>query len=500
VPALLALAILFLFLSVVGASTAEPAATAPDGFVRAHRGVSTASADAQAAFDDGLTLLYAFNPEQARVSFRRALDADPSLAIAWWGVAMSYGINLNTDFDPDGQRAGRAATAKAHALEGRASPVERALIGAAAARFAFDRSGDADRSARAYRDAMDAVAATYPADDDVQTLAAEAEMDVHAWAFFTTDGAPIDGMLATIERLRLVLARDPEHIGANHLLIHALEESPHPEEALPAARRLAAERFEPAAEHLEHMPAHDFMRVGMYHEAGVANERAIASYDEYLASEHAGHQRYYGHDCLLGVDAFMMAGEYARARSLATTCSRGGGLVSIVDLRFGRYDELSRDENLGAFAAGMLAAHDGRNAVAKAQLAILRKENEDVGVISASVLAAALARRDGDASAEIATLERAAGVQDREGYAEPPEFWWPVRESLGAADARAGRYGDAERAFRSVLEHDRDDPRALFGLARTLEREGRAAEAGPIDERFASAWRQADVQLDLKDL
>jgi len=341
----------FLFTSCFGnrASAASvPAATA-DGFVRAHRLVSTRSVTAQAAFDDGLTLLYAFNPEQARVSFRSALEADPSLAIAWWGVAMSYGTNLNVSFDGAAQRHGRDAVVKARALATRASPVERALIEAAVARFVYDRDADADRSARAYRDAMYAAASDYPNDDDVQTLAAEAEMNVHPWSFFDPNGTPTAGTPGIISRLQTVLARDPEHIGANHYLIHALEESPHPEGALAAAQRLAADRVEPAAEHLIHMPAHDFMRVGMYHEAGVANARAIDAYHTYLASDPAGHADYFGHDCVFGVDAFMMSGEYARARALAASCNGGrGGLLAIVDLRFAHYDALASDEHAGA--------------------------------------------------------------------------------------------------------------------------------------------------------
>jgi tetratricopeptide (TPR) repeat protein len=460
--------------------------------------VSTASESAQAAFDDGLTLLYAFNPEEARVSFGRAAAADPELAIAWWGIAMSYGTNLNTDFRSDAQRSGRQAIAKAQALAAHASPVERALIEAAARRFAYDRTSDADRSARAYRDAMYAAAATYAGDDDVQTLAAEAEMDVHPWSFFNADGTATPGTTGLVARLEAVLARDPEHIGANHYLVHALEESPHPEDALAAAQRLAADRFEPAAEHLIHMPAHTFMRVGMYHEAGEANVRALAAYDAYLAGPHAGHTDYFGHDCIFGIDAFMMSGEYARARTLAASCN--AGMLATVDLRFGHFEALANDPNLSAMSTGMLAVHDGRDAAAQAQLAILRDERDDAGILSAGVLEAALAARRGDSDAEIAALERAAAVQDKEGYSEPPLFWLPLGETLGAAYYRSGRLEAAERTFRATLARERDDPRALFGLARTLEREGRLADAHAAAERYAFAWRQADTELDMKDL
>jgi Tfp pilus assembly protein PilF len=486
------------FLFVAASPAPQPSS---DDFTRNHRAVSTTSPAAQADFDDGLTLLYAFNPEEARVSFGRATEEDPSLAIAWWGVAMSHGININSSFDASEQRAGHEAIAKAQALEGHATPTERALIEAAARRFAFTRGSDADRSARAYRDAMYAAASDAPDDDDVQTLAAEAEMDVHPWSYFNADGMPTAGTTGVVSRLQTVLARDPTHIGANHLLIHALEESPHPADAVAAARQLAADRFEPGAEHLIHMPAHAFMRAGLYHDAGVANAHAIDAYRAYLAGTHAGHEDYFGHDCVFGVDAFEMSGEYARARSLALACSRGaGGLVASVDLRFGRYDALANDPNAGSLAAGLLAVHDGDDAKAASQLTLLRRDRDDVGVLSAGVLEAAIAAHRGDRAGEIAALERAAAVQNHEGYSEPPEFWLPIGESLGAAYYRAGRFADAERCFRATLAANADDPRALFGLARTLEREGRTNDARAVQLRYIEAWRQADVPLDLNGL
>jgi tetratricopeptide (TPR) repeat protein len=348
---------------------------------------------------------------------------------------------------------------------------------------------------------MYAAASDAPSDDDVATLAAEAEMDVHSWSYFNADGTPTAGTAGVIERLRTVLARDPEHIGANHLLIHALEESAHPEDALAAARRLAADRFEPAAEHLIHMPAHAFMRAGLYHEAGVANARAVDAYQTYLAGPHAGHADYFGHDCLFGVDAFEMSGEYARSRALALEChSGGGGLVASVDLRFRRFDALADDQNPGLLGIGLLAVRDGRDAAAAAALATLRKQTDDSGSIAAAILEAAIAARRGDREAEIAALARGVAIQAREGYSEPPEFWLPVGESLGAALYRAGRYADAEQRFRAALAANPDDPRALFGLAQTLDREGRVAEARAIDGRFAQAWQQADVTLDMNDL
>lgn len=491
-----------LFLSLLATASAQsPQPDPTPAYARVQRPLSTSTGDAVAAFDDGLTLLYAFNPEEARVDFERAARADRRFALAWWGVAMTYGPNINTSYDPAAQRAGHAAIRKAEALEATATPVERALIGAAAKRFAFQRSGDADNAARAYRDAMYAAADAFPLDDDVQTLAAEAEMDVHPWSYFNADGSATAGTPSLIARLQTVLARDPQHIGANHFLIHAFEESPHPEEALPAARRLAAMNFEPAAEHLIHMPAHDFMRIGAYHEAGEANARAIDAYRAYLASGPAGHAEYYGHDCIFGVDAFMMSGEYGRSRSLAALCRQSAdGELALVDWRFRHWDALLADATTNPFLAGMLAVHAGRLADAQNDLKIVRKGSDTTATIEAGLLDGAMAGARGDSGQQIADLRRAVAAQDTFGYSEPPEFFFPARESLGGALLRAGRAGEAEAVFRADLETNRENPRSLFGLAEALAAEGRVEDARAARARFTRAWAHADTALDIKDL
>jgi len=497
-----ALPFLFFLSLLATASAQSPQPEATPAYARVHRAVSSGVAEAAATFEDGLTLLYAFNPEEARAAFERAARADRTFGLAWWGVAMSYGPNINTSYDTAGQSAGLAAIRKAQALEAGATPVERALIDAAAKRFAFQRPGDADRSARAYRDAMNVAAGAFPLDDDVQTLAAEAEMDVHPWSYFNADGTPTAGTPALIARLQAVLAREPQHIGANHFLIHAFEESQHPEEALAAARRLAAMSFEPAAEHLIHMPAHTFMRVGAYHDAGEANARAIDAYRTYLASGPAGHAEYYGHDCIFGVDAFMMSGEYGRARSLAGLCRQSAdGEVALVDWRFRQWDALRADATANPFLAGLLAVQTRRLTDAQNQLKIVRKGSDTTSTIEANVLDGAIAgARGGDGSQQIADLRRAVAAQDTFGYSEPPAFFFPVREALGGALLRAGRASEAEAVFRADLETDRENPRSLFGLAQALAAQGRTDEARQANARFERAWAHADTALDVKDL
>jgi tetratricopeptide (TPR) repeat protein len=494
------------FLSTLGIAAAQtpaplPVSPAPLPALARHV-VSTANANAQRSFDEGLTLLYAFNPEEARVRFQRAAALDPGLAMAHWGIAMSWGENINTDFDPAGQNEGRAAIQAAKRLEGTASPLERALIDAVVHRFAFSRKADADRSARAYEEAMEHAARAFPADDDVQALAAEAAMDVTPWSYWSADGKPAPTIPHILALLETVLARNPAHIEANHLLIHALEESPHPEQALAAADRLGADAFEPAAEHLAHMPAHAYMAAGDYHAAGLANTRALDLFDAYLGPEHApGHESYRPHDCTFAVDAYMMSGERTAAAREAARCERNSlSLASQVALRFRRWTELAKAPPDPHFSHGMYAASSGLLTEAEADAHALELLDLDTAKIAAAVLRSRIARQRADVAGELAGLTKAVALQDAEGYSEPPRFFFPVRETLGGAYFRATRYDDAERVFRLDLIKHPKNPRSLFGLSVTLEKEGKADEAQQTRHAFEEAWRWADGPLDINEL
>jgi tetratricopeptide (TPR) repeat protein len=484
------------------AQSPAPGSAASPAYDSAHRPVSTQSAEAQRAFDEGLTLLDAFNPREARRAFRQAATADPNLAMAYWGTALSYGVNINTDYDPVAQRSGHDAIVQAQAHEAGASGVERALIAAAQERYAAMGPGDADRSARAFRDAMAAVALKYPNDDDVLTLAAEAELDVHAWNQWTSDGRPVEGTERAIAWLKTVLARDPAHIQAEHLYIHAVEASPHPGDALDAARRLAAYRFEPAAEHLTHMPAHTFMRVGEYTQAGESNTAAIAMFDAYLAGPHEpGHESYRGHDCSFAVGAFAMAGTYTLARDSAAQCGASSRkLLALTAIRFRNWQDLAPVANVTPYTDAVEALRAGNVAEATRDEQTLRKDKGGTAPIAVRVVQADIDAAHGQRDAQIADLVAAVELQDGLGYGEPPAWYFPIREALGAAYFEAGRYGDAERAFRDDLARNPQNPRSLYGLARTLERENRAADAAATDRAFQLAWQHADEPLTMEDI
>ena len=442
----------FLFPLAAAAQQPEPPTPAP--VTVAHRATSTQSPAAQHAFDEGLTLLYAFNPDQARAAFLRAAAADPAFALAYWGVAESYGVNINTSFDSGGQRKGHDAIVEAQARESGASDAERALIAAAAARFAYAKQGDAQRSADAYAGAMRAAATTFATDDDVLTLAAESLLDDEGYEHWYSGTTPSPRVAEAVALLDAVLARDPGHIGANHLLIHALGATRR-DDAVAAARRLAADRFEPGAEHLAHMPSHAFMRVGAYDEAARSNVAAVALFAADAAPDARAHTSYLGHDCEFGTWAFMMAGEYGQARSLAASCgSRNRRLAAYAAVRFGRWSDLEPDAGVTTFTHGMWSAATHKDGAALADAKALAAEHSAVSSVAADLVRARVARERGDLAGEIASLEAATAKQDHLDDQEPPA--WFIRSASRSAPrisppaATRTQSGPSTRACRRI--------------------------------------------------
>ncbi|HYP54051.1 MAG TPA: hypothetical protein VEQ42_10955, partial [Pyrinomonadaceae bacterium] len=206
-----------------------------------HFPVSTANAEAQKFFDQGMILVYGFNHDEAARSFRRAAELDPQLAMAHWGLAMSVGPNYNeTSISPERLKAAREAVAKGLELAAKAPEHERAYLEALAKRFSADAPADQTKLWRDYRDAMSALTRRYPDDLDAATLYADALMSLNAWKLWSPQGRPAEGTEEAIAVLESVLRRNPEHIGAHHLYIHAVEASPSPERALSSADVLAA--------------------------------------------------------------------------------------------------------------------------------------------------------------------------------------------------------------------------------------------------------------------
>src|SRR5258708_2049698 len=256
-------------------------ATLMPGLGDAHHAVTTKSPEAQRFFDQGLALIFGFNHEEALRSFQRAAELDPDCAMAWWGVALSVGPNYN-DPDPDMNREKMAwdAIQKARSLSANASEPERGYIEALATRYTGEPKADLKQLGAFYKNAMGELSKRYPDDLDAATLYAESAMDLRPWQFCSADGKPAEGTHAIVATLESVLKRNPNHIGANHFYIHAVEASQSPDRALPSAGRL--DKLAPSAGHLVHMPAHIYIRTGDYHNAALNNEKAAEIDRQYI--------------------------------------------------------------------------------------------------------------------------------------------------------------------------------------------------------------------------
>ena len=496
-----------------------------------HHSVSTASAQAQAAFDEGLTLLYAFNRLAARNAFTRAVAADPNLAMAYWGIAESYGPNVNEPEDDASDKAASDAILHAKALLGHASEEEAAYIGALATRYSPASHPDYQALSRGYERAMSDLSHRYPDDLDAATLFAESEMDLHPWAWFTPAGQPADGTNEIIATLEGVLARDPMHIGANHYYIHATEESLRPDRALVAAARLGTFAFEPAAAHLVHMPAHTYMRTGFYDLAVMSNVHATEHDRAYLKMqpdfEASG---YYDHNLYFLTSAYDMEGAFAGARAASVRmAAEERTLVPeiFVLCRFARWRDIlampppatATDEPMRIamwhYARGLALASTGDLNGAERERQVLSELNRTTNIpslvgwyngskqiegLALDVLAAKLDSAHGRFTQAAALLVRAVRTQDSLRYIEPPDWYYPVRQSLGAALLRAGDLKGAERAFREDLVRNPRNGWSLFGLEKALTAQGDTTDAAWAHRAFAQAWRNADTQPAIEDL
>jgi tetratricopeptide (TPR) repeat protein len=506
-----------------------------DGMGAHRRAIATWNAEAQRFFDQGLTLIYAFNREEAVRSFRRAAELDPQSPMPWWGLAMALGPHINMDGDGDAdRRASCEAATKARSLAASAPEHERAWAEAVNARCRHGAtSPDED-----HRDAMRALWQRYPDDLDAASLFAESLLVLKRWRWWNRDGTPADGIAEAVRVLEHVLRRDPQHPGANHYYIHAVEMSPSPERALPSAYRLMG--IVPGAGHLVHMPGHIHLLMGDYEMAAEVNLRAVEVDEQYIkrVGEAVGPYQsgYYPHNLDFVVYARMMQGRYGDAMKAAEKMAAIAlpAFDAMPDMaefvlakrwftrvRFRRWDDVlaaPAPEKKMLMSAALrhwsrtLAQHGkGRAAEAAAERRAFesaRKEvpekwmwvnnrAHDILAVAAAVLDATLAREIDAASPH---WRRAIELQDALVYDEPPPWFFPVREAYGGALLRAGRAKEAEAAFREDLERTRRNGRSLFGLMESLRAQGRTVEADWVRREFESAWRRAEVKLRIEDL
>ena len=511
------------------------------GLGNLHHPVSTRNPQAQQFFDQGLRLIYAFNHEEAARSFQRAAELDPQLAIAYWGVAEAVGPNYNDAGDPDRFRQAHAAIQKAVDLSANASPSEKAYIQAMAKRFPADPNADLRKAAEDYHNAMREVVKQFPDDLDAATLFAEAGMNLHPWGLWRPDGTPEVGTEEIQATLESVIRRDPNHLGAAHYYIHTVEASPHPERAMAEAYKLPS--LAPAAGHIVHMPAHVFIRTGDYDAAVRSNEQAAAADRAYIASHGAQGiypMMYYSHNLHFIAVCAAMDGNYLEAKKGADLLAAHvapdvkempplEGFMTVplmVAIRFHRWDEILKVPQPAPemkvttffwhFARGLALAGTDKVSEAEAEYKLvsateqatppdqifvppIENETKDIFKIAEDVLGAKIALAKNDNAGAISLLQSAVATQDTLKYDEPADWFYPVRESLGAVLLMTGDNAGAEKVFREDLNRNPRNPRSLFGLLQALKAQGKDYDAGFVENEFHAAWK-GSTPLKLEDL
>ena len=497
--------------------------------------VTTKSRQAQLFINQGVNLAYGFNHAEAGRAFREAARLDPSCAMAYWGQALVLGPNINVPMSPDSEPTAFELAQKAVALKAKATPREQAYIDAVAQRY----SGKADDRAardRAYADAMRGLVRRFPADLDAATMYAEALMDLRPWNYWMRDGEAYPETDEIVSTLEKVMAKNPNHPGANHYYIHAVEATKSPERAEAAADRLRT--LMPGAGHMVHMPSHIYQRVGRYADAEASNVAAAKADEDYITQCRAQGlypMVYYPHNVHFLWFAATAAGRSEVAIAAARKAAGGvkdeaiDGLPLLAAFRpmpwfaltrFGRWDEMLAEPSPAdrfVFLKGMWHYARGVAFLGKGQLDEAEKELTELKRIAADpalnyslfspntaaailavappVLAGELASRRGDHDAAIADLERAVRLEDGLVYTEPAEWHYPPRQALGAVLLAAGKAKEAETVYWEDLRRNPGNGWSLFGLAAALRAQGQADGAAAAQARFDKAWARADVKL-----
>jgi tetratricopeptide (TPR) repeat protein len=516
----------------------QPAAAVPllDNLGTHSYDITTRVPLAQRYFNQGLRLYYGFNHAEAIRAFQEATRQDPACAMCYWGIALARGPNINAPIDREAALAAYDAIQQAIARADRASAKERALIQALAARYAAEPPEDRAALDAAYARALRDLVEDYPDDLEAATLLAEALMDLSPWNYWTAEGKPRPDTPNILAQLERVIAANPDHPGANHFYIHALE-AVQPDRALAAAERLAA--LMPGAGHIVHMPGHIYVRVGRYLDAIAANEHAVHADETYIRDHRPGMgiytAGYYPHNYDFLAFAASMVGRSRQAIAaaekmtaiLATDLLREPGMTLLqhhqtrhlqMKVRFARWDDilavsapaddLPHARAMWHYARGRALAARGtvteaetglqqvRAIAGSPQVAGLRLEfnpSRSILDIATKVLAAHIAAAHADLEAAVAHLREAVRLEDALTYGEPPEWTVPVRQELGIMLLRAGKAADAERVFREDLSRFRENGWSLRGVELALRAQGRTEEAEKTKVRFEKVWSSADI-------
>ncbi len=518
----------------VEAGTAEQTDAPPlfDNLGTLHHPITTSSDLAQQYFDQGLRLVYAFNHDEAIRSFETAAQEDSQAAMAYWGIALALGPNINSPMEKKHERRAIEMVQKARRLADHVTPEERAYIEALAARYVSKKRAKRKGLDEAYAKAMRSVAQRFPEDADAATLFAEALMNLRPWNLWKPDGRPQPGTDEIVATLESVLAKNPDHPGACHYYLHAVEASTQPERALPCADRLPG--LMPGAGHLVHMPAHIYMRLGKYHEAVERNQQATDIDQQYLAGrDQAGEYAdgYYAHNLHFLWASLAMEGRNVEAMKAArdltaTITTEEAGKDRWKELylptpifsmiRFGRWEELIREppppkglrlmegmwrlgRGLALVATGRLPGADGEHVVLAGLTKQIRRnrtteeKNEQALLkIAERVLAGELAARRRHYDDAVRLLEEAIKMEEALPFSEPPLWPLPVRHHLGAVFLLADRPSEAEAVYHADLLRHPDNGWALTGLIQSLRAQQKDDQATEAEDRLKKAWAHAD--------
>jgi tetratricopeptide (TPR) repeat protein len=506
--------------------------------------IASANTEAQKFFNQGLILTFGFNHAEAIRAFEKAHELDPKSPMPLWGKALALGPNYNIDIDPTREKLAFETIQAARKLAVNSPERERAYIDALTVRYTDAENPDLKQLARDYAKAMGELSRRYPDDLDAASLHAESLMNLRPWQLWSLDHDPAENTLEIVSILESILARDPSHPGANHLYIHAVEASAHPEWALPSAQRLAG--ITPAAGHLVHMPSHIFMLVGDYEAAAESNKVAARTDHQYIEKEQVKGvypMLYFHHNLHFNAAANIMLGRYGAAqdtaRKLAASVSQHaadipemqtfiteyfGPYPMFVALRFNDWRSvlnapqpdasLPISKGFWHYARGVAFAATGELEKAKIERADLDKAHAtlpegsayglnagaDILNIALSVLDGRIAAAQGDRRAAIGHFEAAITTQDKIAYNEPADWYYPVRETLGATLLLDGQAARAEEVFRADLLKTRRNARSLFGLWQALSAQGKTADADLVRGQFEKEWRSSELPLKIEEL
>jgi tetratricopeptide (TPR) repeat protein len=502
--------------------------------------VTTSGLRAQAYFDQGLILAFGFNHAEAARSFQEAQRQDPGCAMCFWGEALVLGPNINAPMDPFDVPRAIAAVRQAWSLSEGVTDKERALIRALEARYTPEVPDDRGSLDEAYAEAMRMVWQAYPDDTVIGALLAEALMDLHPWDFWSRNGEAKPWTAEIISLLERVIAQDAGNPLAHHLYIHVMEASPHPEKAIPSAEVLPG--LVPGSGHLVHMPAHIWIRIGRYHDAALANQRAVDVDEQYLHHSHTESlytAAYVPHNFHFLWAAAIKTGQSRLALQAARDAAakvepegmRDPGMAGTLQhfwllplytqALFGRWEEVMQvpeppadllyPRAIWLYSRGLALLRQEQIEEAVAQLEFLKRLKDHPAIasltvfdlngvpqllrIAAGILAGEISAARGDYESAVKHLQEVVRIEDGLNYTEPKDWYLPPRQVLGAVLLEAGRPAEAEQVYREDLLWHPQNGWSLFGLVQSLKAQKKSAEKEAVQASFDDAWGEADVQL-----